>query len=97
MIEFEGVRLMKCITHDCPNCSDQGVGRTICVEPDDDGWICEPCWNFLTTGRGRVNQICTNSKKVSEPTVVADESEQMGMYVRDISENDTHCGVAGGW
>ena len=70
---------MKCITHNCPNCSDQGVGRAICVEPDDDGWICEPCWNFLTTGRGRVNQICTNSKKANAPTIVADESEQMGV------------------
>ena len=57
---------MKCITHDCPNCSNEGEGRTICVEPDDDGWICEPCWTFLTKSYGRLNQIYKNAKEVAE-------------------------------
>ena len=51
---------MKCITHDCSNCSDEGVGRAICVEPDDDGWICEPCWQFLTN-----ENICQNKGKIA--------------------------------
>lgn len=58
---------MKCITYNCPNCSDdQGApnGRTICVEPEEDGWICEACWTFLTESTGRLNQIYRNAKEV---------------------------------
>ena len=39
---------MKCIAHNCNHCSSQHEGRSICVEPDDDGWICEGCWILLT-------------------------------------------------
>jgi hypothetical protein len=41
---------MECVGHNCRNSSDEVSGRIICVEPDDDGWICEPCWKKLTTG-----------------------------------------------
>ena len=34
----------KCIIPDCHCRSDLDQGRNICVEPDDDGWICERCW-----------------------------------------------------
>jgi len=57
---------MKCITHDCSNHSHQGLGRVICVEPDNDGWICEPCWTFLTEATGRLNTIYLNAKRVAE-------------------------------
>jgi len=43
---------MNCLIKNCSNCSSEEAGRAICVEPDDDGWICEPCWQFLTTGGG---------------------------------------------
>lgn len=67
---------MKCITHDCPNCSDQGEGRTICVEPDDDGWICEPCWIFLTKSQGRLNQVYKNGKIVAFSLRVLQQEER---------------------
>jgi hypothetical protein len=57
---------MKCITHNCSNHSHQGLGRVICVEPDSDGWICEPCWIFLTKATGRLNSIYENGKRVAE-------------------------------
>ena len=57
---------MKCVTRNCENQSDAGQGRIICVEPADDGWICEPCWNFLTKGEGRCSQIFKNAKEILE-------------------------------
>jgi len=59
---------MECITYQCPNCTDDSnpkPGRAICVEPDDDGWICEPCWQFLTKATGRLNQVYQNGKSVA--------------------------------
>ena len=38
---------MKCIAGNCVNKDHQTKGRIICVEPDDDGWICESCWQHL--------------------------------------------------
>lgn len=43
---------MNCLIKNCTAEQGMTAGRTICVEPDDDGWICETCWRFLTTGEG---------------------------------------------
>ena len=78
---------MKCITKGCTNCSERPPmgndhlkgpveGRTICVEPDDDGWICEPCWTFLIKSTGRLNQIYANAKEVLRQR----ESDQAHYY-----------------
>lgn len=51
----------KCITFGCQNSSDKGAGRTILVDPDDDGWICEPCWNFLINADPSHSQLYQNA------------------------------------
>ena len=51
-----------CITHNCQNYSDRGEGRIILVDPDDDGWICEACWHFLTTGDPSQSQLYRNAR-----------------------------------
>lgn len=47
----------ECIVSQCRNNSE---GRLICVDPDDDGWICEPCWTFLKTGNQNNSQLSKN-------------------------------------
>ena len=41
---------MQCIAANCRHDSQEEAGRVICVEPDNDGWICEPCWDFMVDG-----------------------------------------------
>lgn len=60
------VRVQTCLVPNCGCRSDEHQGRIICVEPDDDGWICEPCWTFLTKSTGRLNQLYRNGKAVAE-------------------------------
>ena len=43
---------MRCFIKHCCTKSTGKNGRVICVEPDNDGWICEKCWQFLNTGEG---------------------------------------------
>jgi hypothetical protein len=40
----ELIQIQKCLVPNCGCRSDENAGRAICVEPDNDGWICERCW-----------------------------------------------------
>lgn len=51
---------MKCITHNCPNHSDQG--RFI-------GDLCSPCHQFITTGIGEHSQVYRNAENKNKNNI----------------------------
>ena len=85
---------MKCIVHNCQNHDGIGAGRIICVDPDDDGWICEPCWQFLVNGRGEHSQLLHNVTAHQEAThlsralTLATDEIDDDEFLRQLAEMD---------
>lgn len=72
---------MKCIGHNCLNTSSLNDGRAICVEPDDDGWICEGCWVALTTNSEAVLGTA-NDEYTTNPQTIRQRARERGIEQR---------------
>lgn len=85
---------MRCIVKDCTSRSGVVGGRTICVEPDEDGWICESCWKFLTTGIGRTSgayrlaEGYRLAETINEDSGLLDEEDDIDDFLHALAVMD---------
>ena len=65
---------MKCIVKDCENHNDQG-GFT--------GNLCNPCYQFITAGKGKYSQAYRNAN----PVELTDEEREMNSDKKNINKD----------
>lgn len=63
-------QIHNCMVANCPCTSDSQPGRMICVEPDNDGWICERCYQNMHAPPLQVNIQINVSISIEQPQMI---------------------------